>query len=73
MFAIGDTVYLKAADRVYDACLNKYIARPRTGPLTVENIYRCGAGYNSHTRLKAIIDGGNYGYHDAAISAFEPA
>jgi hypothetical protein len=68
-FKVGDTVYLKAADSVFDACSNRYVARARSGPLMVENVYVCG----NHWRVKASIPGSTYGYYDSAMDSFELA
>ena len=59
----GDAVYLKAADRVYDASTGRWGPCERSGPYIVERVYRSGEHYrlvahgrSEFSRVDAALD-----------------
>lgn len=65
----GDTVYLKACEKLYDAYYGKWTSRERKGPFIVSSIYRTGLTRENHVRLSAY--GSGFKKIDAAIDKFE--
>ncbi len=65
-FKVGDDVYLKAADAVFDGMTGKTAPRDLSGPFVVERVYKCG----NHWRLAAGVNG--FTRVDAAVGSFEP-